>query len=262
MRTHRTGLAVALSLLISLSAAGQEPVADPFDVALADAARRNDFAEFDRLFQTNSLPAYSELHKLWSWSMNDPAGGFYGPETYERLAAAYPDFGAFIATHKIVDSNGNAFYPTGETRAFLLAKAVRGVIAESPRRTTPSQVAKSGGAPQSPAARPAVERTGVAKKEPVSVPAPPPTQKAPVRTPALQTFVARVVSTPVVTNRRPTAAVAEPVVATVVPAAVAKPVSSDLGRGIFLIIAGLFGLGLVSVMLHTPPEEQTPATHP
>ena len=260
MRTHRTGLAVALSLLISLAAIGQEPVADPYDVALADAARQNNFAEFDRLFQTNPLAAYSELHKLWSWSMNDPAGGFYGPETHDRLAASYPDFAAFIQQHKIVDSNGNAFYPTGETRAFLLSKAVRGVIAESLRPAKPAQLAKNVGASQSSAARPAVERAGMAKKELVSVAPPPPALESPLRTAALQTLPKPITSTPVVATRRPAIA-AEPVVATVVPAAVAKPVSSDLGRGIFLIIAGLFGLGLVSVMLHTPAEEQTPTAH-
>ena len=254
MRTpRRTGLAVALSLLISVAAVGQqETVVDPFDVALADAARQNNFAEFDRLFQTNPLPAYEELHRLWSWSMNDPAGGFYGAETYGRLAAAYPGFASFIASHKIVDSKGGEFYPTVETRAFLLSQAVRGVVAESPRALKRAEVAKRAEAP--------VTAPATVVKAPVPLPAP----ETPVRKPAPQSSsepiaAAPVDSTPVIAS----SVVARPAVAApVVQATVAKPVSSDLGRGIFLIIAGLFGLGLVSVMLHTPPEEQTPAAHP
>ena len=260
MRTHRTGLAVALSLLISLAAVGQqEPVIDPFDVALAEAARQNNFAEFDRLYQANPLAPYAELHRLWSWSMNDPIGGFYGGETFERLAVAYPGFAAFIDAQKIVDSNGKTFYPTVETRAFLLSQAVRGVIAEVPRPTRPVQIAKKPQAAAPAPARvvvPALPTVAAAPKAPLKTAAVP-RPAEPVRATPVAALPAVIASAPVVeVNAAPVVA------ASVVPPPVTtKPVSSDLGRGIFLIIAGLFGLGLVSVMLQTPTDEQTPATH-
>lgn len=98
---------------------------------LADAVRRNDYLTFNALYTAGkaageNVSAYDALHELWSWSMNDPVGAFYGSEVHDRLARAYPGFAAFINEYRIVDSRGAVFYPTSETRTFLLARALEG----------------------------------------------------------------------------------------------------------------------------------------
>jgi hypothetical protein len=234
-------LASALSLLIAFAAGGeQDLVIDEYDVALAQAARNNNFPEFDRLYQRNPLPPYAELHRLWSWAMSDPIGGFYGRQTYEQLAAAYPAYADFIAEHRIVDSNQNVFYPTAETRTFLLSQAIRGVVAEV--RPVQREVARP---------KPAAVVASVKKTVAPAV------EKAPLTTAAIQT------PRPATVKVQPVVVAAQPVVAPVV-APAPRPIphsrsartDNDLGRGIFLIIAGLIGVGTVSLMLHTSPEER------
>jgi hypothetical protein len=153
----------ALAVAISLSITGQEeplpvvraktsldgPVREPanyllvslnrpFDSSLlADAARANDFAAFDALYKGarklgQPVAAYSTLHELWAWSMTDPVGGFYGQETHDRFASSFSGYARYIEEYRIVDSKGHAFYPTSETRAFLLARALEGQSALSP----------------------------------------------------------------------------------------------------------------------------------
>jgi hypothetical protein len=111
-------------------------VVEPFHAVprttLADAARANDFPTFDALFREanrhgEQLGAYATLHELWSSSINDPVGAFYGPELYQRLSRAYPGYAKFIDDYRIIDDRGNVFYPASETRTFLLARAVEGV---------------------------------------------------------------------------------------------------------------------------------------
>ncbi len=121
----------------------------PFDPSLlAEAARANDFAAFDALYRGarklgQPVAAYSTLHELWSWSMSDPIGAFYGRDIHERFASAFPGYARFIEEYSIVDNNGNAFYPTSETRAFLLARALEGQAASSPLITKTAR-ARSG----------------------------------------------------------------------------------------------------------------------
>lgn len=249
MRNNRfVCLASALSLLIAFAAGGeQDLVIDEYDVALAEAARNNNFPEFDRLYQRNPLPPYAELHRLWSWAMSDPIGGFYGRETYQELAAAYPGYADFIAEHRIVDSNENVFYPTAETRTFLLSQAIRGVVAEV-------RPAKRNVVTPKPAAVVASVKKAVA----------PVVEKAPPTAAPLPTPREIVKAQPVVVAAQPVVVAAKPVVAPAPP-----PIrhsrsarnDNDLGRGIFLIIAGLLGVGTVSLMLHTSPEERG-ITHP
>jgi hypothetical protein len=74
----------------------------------------------------DSVAAFATLHELWTYGITDPIGAFYGPDIYERLARAYPGYASYIAEYRIVDSNGNVFYPTSETRTFLLERALEG----------------------------------------------------------------------------------------------------------------------------------------
>lgn len=109
-----------------------EPIGNTLPTAtLETAARANDFITFDALYRDavqrgESVAAFAPLHELWTFSITDPVGAFYGPDIYDRLVRAYPGYARYIAEYRIVDSNNNVFYPTSETRAFLLDRALEG----------------------------------------------------------------------------------------------------------------------------------------
>ena len=289
MRNSGIFIIVALALMLSVSAAGQpdrvidlpvEPVRSPITNSLADAARRHDFPTFDSMYRTavsrTSVGAFDELHSLWTWAMTDPIGAFYGQQRYERYVRMFPGYARFIEEYRIVDSNGNSFFPTAETRKFLLEQAlnrapvtrVAGAAAQppvavpsvassvpTPRKDGPAEAgryivprAEQGGAPvSSPAlhvARPDVARRVEQGSKPVPVAAVPQDVRSHVDGPAE--------AGPYIAPRVETAA------ATIlVPRVEAQPVRSvpdrsGLGRGIFLIIAGLLGVGMLTMMLEAP----------
>lgn len=107
-----------------------EPIRQVQQPSLADAVRRNDFLTFQALYNETRPAEYRTLHELWSWAISDPIGAFYGRDMYERLARVYPGYASYIAEYRIVDSRGNVFYPTSETRQFLLQRAIE---KEAPR---------------------------------------------------------------------------------------------------------------------------------
>ena len=253
MRNNGVFVVLALAFVITFSAIGDallvdlpaEPLYAPpsTSMSLQEAARRNDYATFDAAYTAalnsgRDVSQYAELHRLWKWSMTDPVGAFYGQELHDRFARAYPQYAAFIEDFKIVDANGQAFYPTSETRAFLLRNAVEErrprlspVVADVKPVDAPKPVAV-----KPIAVKPIVKRTGEAPVLHGDAVAPVP---APVVVAA-----APVVVKPTTDNRqlttRPTPA----------PAATRHGVA----RGIFLIIVGLVALGVVSVMLHAPAD--------
>lgn len=246
-------IAVALSLSISFAAVwAQELVVDlpvepvravaisaTSDLTLADTALQNDFPSFDRLYQRAPRPEYAELHRLWTWAMNDRFGAFYGVETYARLSSAYPGYADYIEQYRIVDSNGNLFYPTAETRRFLVLAAMRGLVAEV--------------APVKPVVVTSTEAMQSTAREAI-----PAAVTAPV---AVAVIAAPVMAAPLVAAPMPARELARQSRRENVPPVPANRSlperrSGGLGRGIFLIIAGLLGAGTVSMMLHTSPEER------
>lgn len=251
-------IAVALSLSISFAAVwAQELVIDlpvepvravsisaTSDLTLADTALQNDFPSFDRLYQRAPRPEYAELHRLWTWAMNDRFGAFYGVETYARLSSAYPGYADYIEQYRIVDSNGNLFYPTAETRRFLVLAAMRGLVAEV--------------APVKPVVVTSTETMPSTAREAIPAAVTAPVAVAVIAAPVMDSPV---MAAPLVAAPMPTRELARqsrPENGPPVPANRRLPErrSGGLGRGIFLIIAGLLGAGTVSMMLHTPPEER------
>ena len=257
-------IAVALSLSISFAAVWAqelvvvdlpvEPVravsiSATSDLTLADTALQNDFPSFDRLYQRAPRPEYAELHRLWTWAMNDRFGAFYGVETYARLSSAYPGYADYIEQYRIVDSNGNLFYPTAETRRFLVLAAMRGLVAEvapvKPVVVTSTEAMKSTAREAIPAAVTAPVAVAVIAAPVMDSPvmASPvmaaPLEAAPMPARELARQSRRENVPPVPANR-----------------SLPERRSGGLGRGIFLIIAGLLGAGTVSMMLHTSPEER------
>lgn len=251
-------IAVALSLSISFAAVwAQELVVDlpvepvravsisaTSDLTLADTALQNDFPSFDRLYQRAPRPEYAELHRLWSWAMNDRFGAFYGVETYARLSSAYPGYADYIEQYRIVDSNGNLFYPTAETRRFLVLAAMRGLVAEV--------------APVKPVLVTSTETMQSTAREAIPVAVTAPVAVAVIAAPVM---ASPVMAAPLVAAPMPARELARqsrrkneaPVPAN---RSLPERRSGGLGRGIFLIIAGLLGAGTVSMMLHTSPEER------
>jgi hypothetical protein len=255
-----------------------EPIRAVEQPTLEEAARRNDFATFDALYREalsrgEPVAQFATLHELWTWAINDPVGAFYGPAMRDRLARAYPGFAAYIEDFRIIDDRGNAFYPTSETRAFLLDRALAGraprvLVAEAPSpavepaapvavRPSPSpRVTKTAAAAP---ARVAPRRVRAAQPEvPVvaaAAPAPAPVQAA---APPVEVPVASVVETPAVAAPKVDAATPAPSAAVVAPSQAAPqetPVRQN-SRGILLLVMGLVGIGLLAVMMRTPREAQ------
>lgn len=234
-----------------------EPFVDTPAPTLADAARANDYAAFSALFEKTRNAAYAPLHELWTYSVNDPVGAFYGPEMYEKLARAYPTFAAYIDEYRIVDMRGNVFYPTSETRQFLLARAVEGVriaeeIIESPRPVAVAERAPVAEEENARAIEPAPRYEATPETAPTPTPAPAP---VPLPAPVAAAVVDEPAPAPVAIAAAP-----EPVAA-VQPLPVPDR-KSMAGRGLLLVIIGLIGVGLLALILKTPAGEPAAITPP
>lgn len=234
----------AIPLALPAVALAVEPVHELPAPTLADAARANDYVTFSALYANASADdaaRFATLHELWTYAVTDPIGAFYGEELYRKLSASYPGYAAYIEQHRIVDQHGNVFYPTSETRTFLLDRtaSIPPVAPPAPRRTSPQVATRD-------SAKPA--RTDAAAPKQL---APPAETAAPAPVPAP---VSAPVAAPV---PAPVAVVAE---STPAPAPVAAPQpvvtsSNPAGRGILLIMVGLIGVGLLALILRTPGEQ-------
>lgn len=147
-----------------------EPVAPPSatlrDVMrdLQDAAERGDRDSFRTLFAraksmvadyppgaeknaaSEALKVYEDVGAFLDYQYDVPTGAFFDASTDGLLARlkAYPDFQRAIADQTIVDANGTRFYPTRETRAFLVREAafrLQGGRAVTPVAPEPPKVA-------------------------------------------------------------------------------------------------------------------------
>lgn len=237
-----------------------EPIRTIQQPTLADAVRRNDYVSFHALYEESRPAEYKALDDLWTWSMSDPLGAFYGRDTYERLSRAYPGYAKYIEQYRIVDQRGNVFYPTSETRTFLLNRALereapRVQVAESPRRTqTTSQsprrtrsAAVSAAVPAASRRRPASAPVAVATNGGVDAAVPAGGDAgAPQVTPA-----------PVVVQPQPVAQ-AQPAATTPTTTTTTTPARTP-NSGILLLVIGLIGVGLLAVILRTP-RESTPTS--
>jgi hypothetical protein len=192
-------------------------------LTLAEAAQHNDFAAFDALFTTHPNPAFADLHALWVYSQTERFGAFYGEELHAKFARRYAGYAAFIEEYRIVDARGAAYWPTAETRTFLVEHTGEAISDQ----------------------RSAIRRAAAAPKR----------------------HVAHVAATPLPVIAEPPAApliadrgslIAQP--AQTQPAPVAQRVqtadNSATGRGILLMILGLVGVGVLTLMLRTPPPEE------
>jgi hypothetical protein len=266
---------VAIVAVFSVSAVGQQPTVliypstsvdlpvEPARLAvpmtLGDAAKHNDFPMFDAMFAAapaREASAYAELHSFWKWSMTDPVGAFYGDDTHARFAAEYPDYANYIADFGIIDSHGRAFYPSAETRTFLLRKAISGraaVVAEVKKPAVVRQRKASVWVPASAGTVRAKARTHTAavKPAPIKIAASKPVAARPV---AIRPAVVKPVAVqPVVV--KPVAVKTVAVKATA-PIPVAPKTDTRFGRGLLLMIAGLIALGMLSLVFSASGDEE------
>ena len=253
---------VAIVAVFSVSAVGQqptvliypstsidlpiEPVRLQTPMTLGDAAKHNDFPLFEAMFgaaPAREASAYAELHSFWKWSMTDPVGAFYGDDRHARFAAEYPDYANYIADFGIIDSHGRAFYPSAETRSFLLRKAISGraaVVAEVAKPVIVKAAPRQRRADSQSAQRRADSQSArQAKSRPY------------VTTVAKDVAITAVVVAPVA--MRP---VALRTIAHAVPAPVAPKADTRFGRGLLLMIAGLIALGMLSLVFSASGDEE------
>jgi hypothetical protein len=275
---------VAIALTIAVSVIGQQdplpvvspkanaeiPLAEPTVVlavepihedqppaTLLDAARRNDYLGFDALYTAakrsgEDVSPYATLHELWTWSVSDPIGAFYGRDLYERLNRAYPGYAAYIADFRIVDDRGNVFYPTSETRKFLMdrvnerkAPSLRVVQASTPASEPKPQAKPEVGLE---AYTPRAAKPQAAPKAGLEAYTRPVAEPAPVAQAAAQvTPLPTAQPTPQLTQQ---------------PSPTQQPQQPTSGRGLLLLIIGLIGIGLLAVILRTPREEPVQVIKP
>lgn len=247
---------------VMLIATAVEPIRDFPTPTLAEAARNNDWASFDQLYREarkrGEGAQFQTLHELWTYNVTDPIGAFYGTDMYERLSRAYPGYAAFIDQYRIVDSNGNVFYPTSETRAFVLERAMEG-------RSAPRVLVAAAEPPvaRAPVAKPHRAKATVAQA-PKPKPAPVVVAEAPAPVPVAAS--APVAASPAPEAAQPAQPAPSPVVTTPAPiatpapavAATTEPAKAATNRGLLLIVIGLLGVGLLAVMFKTPQETLPP----
>lgn len=181
-----------------------------------------------------TIRVYSDVDTVWSFAENDRFGAFYDddalPGLHDRLASDYPGYAAFIAKQSIVDRNGRTFFPTAETRAFLLKE-----VSPVPR---PHQV---------PAHR-IVYLAKARTTQPVKpVPHAKPAAVIPVVTDVLAKDIAKAAPPTVV------AATTHAQATTTLPEEAAVAASPG-GASIFFIVLALIAAGVVTLFVRTPRE--------
>jgi hypothetical protein len=210
---------------VDVSAEPRQTAAIKTPATLREATEANDFAAFDGLVRKarangEALGAFADLHDVWSFSRANATGAYYGAEIHDRLAARYPDYAAFIEEYRITDRRGQSFFPSAETRAFLLQQAIEGndpLAAPASSRTNSTKIA----------ARHEITSTPVVSIKPA--------ESLPKH--ALASDMSKVA-----TQRlpQPQRKVAETEMAIDTPATT---------RGIFLIILGLVGIGVLTMTM-------------
>jgi hypothetical protein len=170
-----------------------------------------------------SLLVYGDVEQVWTFAANDRLGAFYDDESlpgfYDRIAADYPNYGAFIADYRVVDRYGRALYATAETRTFLLEQ----VRPEAPRPTpapTPTLVARKKAPVRPAAARPAPAPTPAKRAEAPPTPVLKPTD-------ALVVDMGNAASAPVPVRE------------------------SSGGRALVFIVLTLAGIGVLTMLMRT-----------
>jgi len=80
----------------------------------------------ERTAATSLVDALDDIGKIWDYEFSSPTGAFFDTTSEPfRIASKYPGYESSIRRQIITDQNGNRFYPTHETRDFLVAEAAQ-----------------------------------------------------------------------------------------------------------------------------------------
>jgi hypothetical protein len=72
------------------------------------------------------IRVYDDLDRVWTWQMDSPTGAFFEAGSVPaQIMRGYPGFDRAIADQIFVNTNGTRFYPTVETRDFLVREAAQ-----------------------------------------------------------------------------------------------------------------------------------------
>lgn len=254
---------------------------------LRAAAESNDYASFEAIYRKaakrgEQLGAFADLYEVWKYAESEAAGSFFGAEMYSKLSARYPDYPKFIREYQVVDRIGQVFYPTRETRTFLLAQAVADVDpivapaakgTKAPTVPTKAAVHPAAGLTSAAPAKPAVasEKESVPEQKPVAKLAtapgiPAPTEAvvsaeksaAPIASPTSTSVYAPPVVEPPPSADALKNDMSQSSTATAEPKkdfAAAEMMTGERARGILLIIIGLVGIGFLTLTMQASSSE-------
>lgn len=216
---------------------------------LRAAATANDFRAFDALVRKaklngEDLGAFGDLYDVWSFSESTATGAYYGATVHDRLAARYPDYAKYIEDYRVTDSHGQSFYPSAETRNFLLQQAIEGndpLVATKPHSTQTAAVAKPAASRTIAESRPL--QTPLAKQQTTSAAAPiEPPEALPADALASDMNKVEAQAPPATAPKRQ-----------LLQAEMTDTAGTT--RGIFLVILGLVGIGVVTMTMQASSSE-------
>lgn len=227
-----------------------------------------------------SSAAEADLQALRAYQQENPIGAWYGAEMHDRLAAAYPGYANYIADFAIVDSRGDTYYPSSETRQFLQQQARNGSTTRPALTTMARARAASGSQLESPStsattplprviARRSRKRLLKASVQPAPASAPAAQRIATVAVASDTRTLAPAAAPTVVSAAAPIrlASTAPKVVAAATLAAgvktsrAAADTDQPTTRGMILLVLGIAGVGILTMLVRTTPAPgaETPA---
>ncbi len=126
---------------------------------------------------TQVIRVYDDLDRIWTYQMESRTGAFFDSTTVPaQIMRGYPGFDRAIADQTFVDARGTRFYPTSETRDFLVRETAQrlknlgvSVVTRAPRppRVLPRlATTRPKAEPQAAEKREAKETTSAAKPKP------------------------------------------------------------------------------------------------
>jgi hypothetical protein len=218
------------------------------DTLLA-AARRNDFRAFEELYaHARDRARWRTLHEVWTYAESERTGAFFDESMRDRLAAAYSGYGAYIDDFRIVDSHGHSYYPSAETRHFLIERAVKEVRPAKSQRIATAVTHR--------AKKVHASRAKVVIPTPVAHVAAPAARPGPSTTLgmtlAAPVSAAPIVAQPVVPAPAPVQIAAPAPAVSTHPTKQPAPAEDTTAPGILLIVMGLAGIGVMMLILRAP----------
>ena len=153
-----------------------------------------------------ALKVYDDVEAFLDYQYDTPTGAFFDASTDGLLARmkAYPDYQRAIADQTIVDASGTRFYPTRETREFLVREAdarLRGVSVSKPVAEKPPAPVPATRPPKPSPGKPPVTTAHGTTKHPAAT-TPKQARPAPAKKPA-HPAVAKPAPTKTATKREP-----------------------------------------------------------